>query len=255
MRRALAAAVLLLTLLAAACGDNEGGPVTIDVSSTDGLDTNASLNILRRCKHGHPDDALRTAEKVQPLAPFCERRRKTNIAQARSAVKNALIAVEAYRTDKGTYEGMSIESLRGYDAGLNVTVGVTTATSYCIQGVVGEAWIRKPGPDAPLERGLCDGAPIVDVEAIPGDVPNTGSTAKAKANIRSATAALEAYREAYGTYFGATSKNLRADWDPGVRKVYILDTSTTSYCMEATVGAITVHKRGPDGRIKVGTCN
>ena len=102
MRRALAAAVLLLTLFAAACGNNEGGPVTIDVSSTDGLDTNASLNILAStAEHGHPDDALRTAEKVQPLAPFCERRRKTNIAQARSAVKNALIAVEAYRADGG----------------------------------------------------------------------------------------------------------------------------------------------------------
>ncbi len=43
-----------------------------------------------------------------------------------------------------------------YDAGIkNITFGTLTATSYCVQSVVGQATFNKSGPSADIVSGAC----------------------------------------------------------------------------------------------------
>ena len=82
---------------------------------------------------------------------------RANDAAAKADVRAAIPAVEAYNADSTQgYTGMTLSALQSYDAGVTViTVSSATATSYCIQAVVGSKTWRKNGPGATLQALAC----------------------------------------------------------------------------------------------------
>ena len=81
------------------------------------------------------------------------------------------------------------------------------------------------------------------------------SDATAKANIRAAVPAIEAYRGDSGTYVGMTVAGLQSQYSPGVRGVVVVSTDADAYCVRATEGGRTWFKLGPDGPITPTACS
>ena len=77
----------------------------------------------------------------------------------------------------------------------------------------------------------------------------------AKANVRSAIPAVEAYNADNSKgYSGMTLAKLTA-YDQGVKNISILGTpNQLSYCLSSTVGTKSWYKRGPGGDITTGAC-
>ena len=100
-------------------------------------------------------------------------RDRANDSAAKANVRAAIPAVEAWFADNnGTgsdvdtnaatsgYQGMTIDLLRTkYDAGLSTSLSLgtnmQTASSYCIQSVVGGKTWKKAGPNADLANSAC----------------------------------------------------------------------------------------------------
>ena len=74
---------------------------------------------------------------------------------AQANVRSAVPAVEAYYADNGTYVGMTAAALAAIDAGVNVTVGTVSASSYCISNTQGTSTYSKSGPSAAIVSGAC----------------------------------------------------------------------------------------------------
>jgi type IV pilus assembly protein PilA len=75
---------------------------------------------------------------------------------AKANVRAGLPSVEAWYADKSTYVGMTLASLKTYDAGVQIAVGPTlTASSYCIQSTVnGKTWAYN-GPGGTFTSAAC----------------------------------------------------------------------------------------------------
>jgi type IV pilus assembly protein PilA len=86
-------------------------------------------------------------------------RSRANDSAAKANVRAAIPAVEAFFADNNTYAGVTVAGLQSaYDQGVkNITIPAAsaTATSYCIQSVVGDKTWRKNGPAADLEALAC----------------------------------------------------------------------------------------------------
>ena len=85
-------------------------------------------------------------------------RTRANKSAAQANVRAAVPGMEAYNADHATgYSGVTTVKLQGsYDAGIkNITFGTLTATSYCVQSVVGQATFNKSGPSADIVSGAC----------------------------------------------------------------------------------------------------
>jgi type IV pilus assembly protein PilA len=77
----------------------------------------------------------------------------------------------------------------------------------------------------------------------------------AKANVRAALPAVEAFYSDNGTYVGATLAKLKASYDAGVALSTIKSASSTGYCAQAVSGSKTAHRTGPGGTITLtGAC-
>jgi len=77
----------------------------------------------------------------------------------------------------------------------------------------------------------------------------------AKANVRAAIPAIEAFYSDNGTYVGATVTKLKASYDAGVSLSTIKSASATGYCAQAASGNQTAHRTGPSGAITLtGAC-
>ena len=76
----------------------------------------------------------------------------------------------------------------------------------------------------------------------------------AQANVRSSIPAVEAYFADNNTYTGATLAYLQTTYDEGVKNIVIQSASTTTYCVQSTVGAETFNKNGPGADIVTGVC-
>jgi len=74
---------------------------------------------------------------------------------AQANVRSAVPAVEAYYADNGTYVGMNAAALAAIDAGVSVTVGTVSASSYCISNTQGTSTYSKSGPSQAIVSGAC----------------------------------------------------------------------------------------------------
>src|SRR4029079_17903541 len=75
------------------------------------------------------------------IPSYLKFRDRANDSAAKANVRASVPGLEAYYADTTTYVGMSLAgSQASYDAGIkNITFGTLTATSYCVQSVVGQA--------------------------------------------------------------------------------------------------------------------
>jgi prepilin-type N-terminal cleavage/methylation domain-containing protein len=78
--------------------------------------------------------------------------------------------------------------------------------------------------------------------------------ATARANIRTAVPAIEAYRADAGSYAGMTLASLQSLYSPGVDGIAVVSGTTSTYCISATVGAAAWYKAGPAGSITRTAC-
>ena len=80
------------------------------------------------------------------------------------------------------------------------------------------------------------------------------NTSAAAANVRAAVPGIEAYAADHNGYTGATSALLQASYDAGIKHIRIVTATSTSYCVESTVGPETWHKAGPSASVQTGAC-
>ena len=76
----------------------------------------------------------------------------------------------------------------------------------------------------------------------------------AQANVRSSIPAVEAYFADNNSYSGATLAYLQTTYDQGIKNIVIQSATSTTYCVESTVGAETFKKSGPGADIVSGVC-
>lgn len=88
-----------------------------------------------------------------------------NDAAARANIRHMIPAAEAYKADRGTYEGMTVDGpgglkiryntqLEGWDAasGTGVTILSTAVDTYCVKAVEGDATYYKAGPSSDIVK-------------------------------------------------------------------------------------------------------
>jgi type IV pilus assembly protein PilA len=81
------------------------------------------------------------------------------------------------------------------------------------------------------------------------------NNAAAQANVRAAVPGLEAYAADSATgYTGATSTVLQANYDAGIKNIFIKTATATTYCLQSTVGNSIYKKAGPGAAISSGAC-
>jgi type IV pilus assembly protein PilA len=82
---------------------------------------------------------------------------RANVSAAEANVRAAIPGIEAFNADHGTYVGATSAILQAsYDAGIkHITLKDLTATSYCVQSVVGTQTYHKAGPSADIQTGAC----------------------------------------------------------------------------------------------------
>src|SRR5207247_10237570 len=76
----------------------------------------------------------------------------------------------------------------------------------------------------------------------------------AQANVRASIPAIEAYYADNNSYAGATLSYLQTTYDAGVKNIVVQSATSTTYCIESTVGAETWKKTGPGSDIVTGSC-
>jgi prepilin-type N-terminal cleavage/methylation domain-containing protein len=79
--------------------------------------------------------------------------------------------------------------------------------------------------------------------------------ATARANIRIAIPAVEAYRTDEGTYAGMTLELLQTTYSPGVQGIEILSADGDGYCIRAYAGGSTWYKQSDAGDITTTACS
>ena len=83
----------------------------------------------------------------------------------------------------------------------------------------------------------------------------SGEDAQAKANIRVAAPAFEAYREDHdGSYGGVTVDQLQSLYSPGIQGITVLAADVTSYCVSSTAGGRSWYRLGPNGAFTTSSC-
>ena len=77
----------------------------------------------------------------------------------------------------------------------------------------------------------------------------------AKANVRAAVPAIEAFYADTNSYADMTLAKLQASYDAGIKNIKFGTTlNETTYCVESTVGQATYNKAGPSADIIKGAC-
>ena len=76
----------------------------------------------------------------------------------------------------------------------------------------------------------------------------------ASADVRAGVPSAEAFYADNNTYAGATLSYLQTTYDAGVKNIVVQSVSSTTYCIESTVGAETWKKSGPGSDIVTGSC-
>jgi type IV pilus assembly protein PilA len=77
----------------------------------------------------------------------------------------------------------------------------------------------------------------------------------AKANVRAAIPAVEAYfADSTTGYTGMTLAGLQTTYDQGIKGITIESADATTYCVQSVVGGKTWKKDGPGADIATGAC-
>ena len=76
----------------------------------------------------------------------------------------------------------------------------------------------------------------------------------AAANVRAAVPGMEAYAADHNGYTGVNSAILQASYDAGIKHIRVKSATSTTYCIESTVGPQSFFKPGPSADIQSGTC-
>jgi general secretion pathway protein G len=79
--------------------------------------------------------------------------------------------------------------------------------------------------------------------------------ATARANIRTAVPAIEAYRVDTGSYAGMTVTGLQALYSPGVEGIEVVSSGASTYCVSASADGSTWYKAGPSAQITTTACS
>jgi prepilin-type N-terminal cleavage/methylation domain-containing protein len=79
--------------------------------------------------------------------------------------------------------------------------------------------------------------------------------ATARANLRIAVPAVEAYRSDNGTYAGMTLELLQTAYSPGVQGITVVSADATGYCLSANAGGATWYKDSDAGDITTTACS
>jgi prepilin-type N-terminal cleavage/methylation domain-containing protein len=80
------------------------------------------------------------------------------------------------------------------------------------------------------------------------------SDATARANIRSAVPAIEAYRSENGGYAGMTVGGLKSTYSAGIGNIVVEWSTDDDYCVSATLNGRAWWKQGPAGTITRTAC-
>jgi hypothetical protein len=91
------------------------------------------------------------------LAMHYGARERASDATARSNLRTAVPAFEAYRAENGDYGGMTIVALRStYSPGIgNIVIEWAAPDDYCVSSAVnGRTW-WKQGPSSPISMSSC----------------------------------------------------------------------------------------------------
>jgi prepilin-type N-terminal cleavage/methylation domain-containing protein len=78
--------------------------------------------------------------------------------------------------------------------------------------------------------------------------------ATARANIRVAIPAIEAYRSDHGTYAGMTLALLQSTYSPGIQGISVVSADDAGYCVRASAGGRTWYKDSDAGAITTTAC-
>jgi type IV pilus assembly protein PilA len=91
------------------------------------------------------------------IPSYMKFRDRANKSAAQANVRSSIPAVEAYFADNNTYAGATLAYLQTtYDQGVkNIVIQSATATTYCVQSVVGAETFKKAGPGADIVTGTC----------------------------------------------------------------------------------------------------
>jgi type IV pilus assembly protein PilA len=92
--------------------------------------------------------------------------------------------------------------------------------------------------------------------AIPSYLSFRGRAEKAaaQADVRAAIPGVEAFYADHNTYSLLTSAVLKASYDQGIKNISVARATSTSYCIQSTVGQNTYKKGGPAADITSGAC-
>lgn len=77
-------------------------------------------------------------------------RERASDATAKSNIRSALPAIEVYKTETGSYAGMTVPVLPGTSPGIQGRVFSADAVGYCVRSIVnGHSWYKN-GPAAAI---------------------------------------------------------------------------------------------------------
>jgi type IV pilus assembly protein PilA len=76
----------------------------------------------------------------------------------------------------------------------------------------------------------------------------------AKANVRAAIPAMEAFFADFNTYSGATPTFLQTNYDQGIKNITIPTATSSTYCVQSAVGGKTWRKNGPAADLESAAC-
>jgi len=84
-------------------------------------------------------------------------RERASDATARSNLRTAVPAIEAYRGDNQGYNGMTLAALRStYSPGIgNIEINWTAVDDYCVSSTVGNRTWWKQGPASEITMTAC----------------------------------------------------------------------------------------------------
>jgi len=85
-------------------------------------------------------------------------RERAGDVTAQANIRIAIPAIEAYRSDKGTYAGMTVPALQAsYSSGVQgIEIISADATTYCVWAAAGGRNWYKDGPEADLTTTACE---------------------------------------------------------------------------------------------------